>query len=221
MKNKPIAVITADIVGSTSHSAKNRELLGRLVQRVLRQVNFAYGKELIVPITVTVGDEFQGVVFPHWRALSVADRLRGLMYCIDKRLAVELYVSIGIACGIIRKGKESRMQEGPAFYLSRQGIDALKKSKSRTTKLLIQAEDINEGIDLILNYQDMILSSWTPAQWQAILMRDRGLSLKHIGRKLGVAYQNVQKRLKAANWECYTRGRSYLEDLLSNTPLKG
>ena len=221
MESTPIAVITADIVGSTRHSAKHRELIRRMVHYALRQVNTAYRKELLVPITVTVGDEFQGVVSPHWRALIVADRLRGLMYCVEKKLAVELYISIGIASGTIRRGKESRMQEGAAFYLSRRGIDMLKESTSRRTKLLTQSENINELLDLILGYQDMILSSWTMAQWQAIQMRDRGLSLKHIGRKLGVAYQNAQKRLKAANWEYYARGKAYVADLIRNTPLEG
>lgn len=221
MKSSPIAVITADIVGSTHYSAKNREMLRRVVQHALRQVNTTYRKELIVPITVTVGDEFQGVISPHWKVLSVADRLRGLMRCIEKRLAVDLYVSIGIARGIIRRGRESRMQEGAAFYLSRQGIDMLKESKARRTKLLTQAENTNELIDLILGYQDMILCSWTKAQWQAIQMRDCGSRLKHIGKKLGVAYQNVQKRLKAANWEHYSRGRAYLTQLIKDTSLKG
>ncbi|MDD5556860.1 MAG: SatD family protein [bacterium] len=221
MKNRPIAVITADIVGSTRHDTKNREMLRRLVQRVLSKINKTYQKELVLPITVTLGDEFQGVVSPPWKALTLADRLRGLMCCGEKKLAVELYLSIGIAHGTIKKKQESRMQEGIAFYLSRRGIDALKESRFRRTKLLTQSEDIDEVADLILSYQDMILSSWTPAQWQAILMRDQGLILKHIGRGLGVAYQNIQKRLKAANWEYYMRGRSYLTDLLRRTPLKG
>lgn len=221
MKNNPIAVITADVVGSTRLDAKKRETLRLLVQSVLSKMNNAYRRELVLPITVTVGDEFQGVVSPHWKVLSLADRLRGLMYCANKKLSVELYVSIGIAHGVIKKAKESRMQEGVAFYLSRRGIDVLKESRSRRTKLLTQSEDVNKTVELILSYQDMILSSWTPAQWQAVLMRDRGLSLKYIGKKLGVAYQNVQKRLKAAKWEHYSEGRSYLTELLKSTPLKG
>ena len=221
MKNNSIAVITADIVGSTRLDANKREMLRRLVQRALGKMNKACRGELVLPITVTVGDEFQGVVSPYWKVLSLADRFRGLMYCTDKKLAVELYVSIGIARGIIRKGEESRMQEGTAFYLSRRGIDTLKESRSRRTKLLTQSEDVNKVVELILNYQDMILSSWTPAQWQAILMRDCGLSLKYIGKKLGVAYQNVQKLLKAANCVCYTGGSTFLTELLSDTPIKG
>jgi len=144
-----------------------------------------------------------------------------MMYFAGKDINVELYISIGIASSTIRKGRESRMQEGPAFYLSRQGMDILKKSKSRRTMLLTQSKKDNEFIDLILGYQDMLLLSWTLAQWQAIRLRDLDFNLKEIGKKLGVAYQNVQKRLKAANWDQYNRGREFIAGLLKSTPSKG
>jgi predicted transcriptional regulator len=38
---------------------------------------------------------------------------------------------------------------------------------------------------------------------------------EEIARKLGVAYQNVQKRLKAANWDEFSKGIKFIETVLT------
>lgn len=50
---------------------------------------------------------------------------------------------------------------------------------------------------------DTLVHGWTDAQWQAIHRRDRGRTLQEIGEELGIAYQNVSKRLIAAHYSLY------------------
>jgi hypothetical protein len=47
---------------------------------------------------------------------------------------------------------------------------------------------------------DALERGWTGAQWEAIYRRDRNVTLQQIGDELGIAYQNVSKRLIAANY---------------------
>jgi hypothetical protein len=47
---------------------------------------------------------------------------------------------------------------------------------------------------------DSIERGWTAAQWEAIFRRDRGVTLLQIAQELGIAYQNVSKRLIAAKY---------------------
>lgn len=220
MKTKLIAVLTIDIVDSKKYAPKKQPVIKKEIREALSKVNKEYQEFLLLPITPTIGDEYQGVVFPHWKALNLADRFRALLR-LQGKMEIDLHISIGIAPGAIIKEKEARLQEGPAFYLSRDGIDWLKVNRSRRTKILTEEESTNKLIDLILTYQDLILLNWTEAQWQAISWRDRGLNLKKIGSKLDVAYQNIGKRLKAANWEIYLQGRKFLENYLKETPLRG
>jgi len=218
MKSKLVSVTTVDIVGSKKYSPKQQSVVKKELQKSLSNLNVVYKKFLLLPITSTIGDEYQGVVFPHWKVLQIADRLRVLVRSSQK-IKIDLHISIGIASNSIKKGKEARLHEGPAFYLSRQGIDLLKQNRTRRTKIVTESAQVNDLADLILTYQDVILLNWTPTQWQAITWRDQGFNLKEIGLKLNVAYQNISKRLKAANWEIYIQGREFLENYLKETPL--
>jgi SatD family (SatD) len=220
MKSKLVSVLTIDIVGSKKYSIKQQPVVKKCLQKSLSQINMDFNADILLPITLTIGDEYQGVIFPHWKVLKIADRLRSLVR-LSKKIQVDLHISIGIAPSVIKKGKESRFHEGPAFYLSRQGMDWLKQNKARRTIIVTESTQVNKNVDLILDYQDMILLNWTDAQWQAIAWRDQGLNLKEIGLKLKVAYQNIGKRLKAANFEIYIRGREFLEIYLMEAPLIG
>jgi predicted transcriptional regulator len=44
---------------------------------------------------------------------------------------------------------------------------------------------------------------------------------EEIANKLGVAYQNVQKRLKAANWDEFSQGIEFVEKVLKTHLQKG
>jgi predicted transcriptional regulator len=44
---------------------------------------------------------------------------------------------------------------------------------------------------------------------------------EEIAGKLGVAYQNVQKRLKAAHWDEFSKGIGFIEKVLTPHPQKG
>jgi hypothetical protein len=48
-----------------------------------------------------------------------------------------------------------------------------------------------------------MICGWTDAQWQAVHRRDRDRTLEQIGEELGIAYQNVSKRLIAARYSLY------------------
>jgi len=50
---------------------------------------------------------------------------------------------------------------------------------------------------------DSLQTGWTRAQWQAVHRRDGGRTLQEIGGDLGIAYQNVSKRLIAARYGLY------------------
>jgi len=70
-------------------------------------------------------------------------------------------------------------------------------------------------------YQDLLEEQWTRAQWEAIRWRLILPTYEEIAGKLGVAYQNVQKRLKAANWDEFSKGIEFIEKVLTSHLQKG
>ena len=74
---------------------------------------------------------------------------------------------------------------------------------------------------MVLTYQDLLEEKWTRAQWEAIRWRLILPTYEEIANKLGVAYQNVQKRLKAANWDEFSQGIGFVEKVLTAHLQKG
>jgi hypothetical protein len=64
----------------------------------------------------------------------------------------------------------------------------------------------------------MVEADWTLPQWEAIRWRFVSPTFEKIAERIGVAYQNVQKRLKAAHWEEFSRGMAFIEKVLKEHP---
>jgi hypothetical protein len=71
------------------------------------------------------------------------------------------------------------------------------------TRALTPNPDSNTVLGALCRTMDSLVVGWTDAQWQAIHRRDRGRTLQEIGEELGIAYQNVSKRLIAAQYALY------------------
>lgn len=71
------------------------------------------------------------------------------------------------------------------------------------TRALTPEPDANIVLAALCRTVDALHTGWTRAQWQAIHRRDGGKTLQEIGNDLGIAYQNVSKRLIAAQYSLY------------------
>jgi hypothetical protein len=93
-----------------------------------------------------------------------------------------------------------RGHEMEASRLAGDGFRKLARDRHRYTRALTQDPTVNVALDALCRALDDQLRGWTAAQWQAIHQRDRGRTLQQIGADLGIAYQNVSKRLIAAKY---------------------
>lgn len=101
-----------------------------------------------------------------------------------------------------------RGEEIEASRLAANAFRSLGRKRNYLTCALTGNHDANVILNAFCRTLDMLQSGWTQAQWQAVHRRDRGATLQQIGRELGIAYQNVSKRLLAAK---YTLLREVLE----------
>jgi hypothetical protein len=132
--------------------------------------------------------------------------------------------SIGIGEIAVENKKDSYSQDGKAFHRSRLGINFFRDQKykgKRRTKILTGESTLDETLDMVLMYQDLLEEKWTRPQWEAIRWRLMLPTYEEIANKLGVAYQNVQKRLKAANWDEFNQGIEFVEKVLTSHLKKG
>ena len=113
-------------------------------------------------------------------------------------------MSATLEVGEISVAKRSNPYEedGPAFVRSRQGLDELDRMRSpkRWTKLLTGQKGRDSAADAVLCLADYLFEHWTVPQWEAVRWTILGHTRQVISRKLGIAHQNVTKRLLAAGW---------------------
>ncbi len=101
-----------------------------------------------------------------------------------------------------------RGEEIEASRLAANAFRSLGRKRNHLTCALTVQHDANVILNAFCRTLDALQSGWTQAQWQAVHRRDRGATLQQIGGELGIAYQNVSKRLLAAK---YTLLREVLE----------
>lgn len=87
--------------------------------------------------------------------------------------------------------------------LAREGFKALGRRGRHFTRAMTPDPLSNTVLAALSRTLDALHGGWTRAQWQAIQRRDGGRTLQEIGRELGIAYQNVSKRLIAARYSLY------------------
>jgi hypothetical protein len=214
-----VAAVTCDIVRSQRYPTELRKTMDTLLKKEFREVVKTYPDAIHTPTSfnVTVGDEFQFVSSKVEKVYELTVFYRALVALADMTPMISFRSSIGIGEIAVENKRDSYSQDGKAFHRSREGINLFQNQKfrgRRRTKIITGDTALDETLDLILMYQDLLEEQWTRAQWEAVRWRLILPTYEEIAGKLGVAYQNVQKRLKAANWDEFSKGIQFIEKIL-------
>ena len=96
-----------------------------------------------------------------------------------------------------------RGDEVEGARLAGEAFRALGKRGRHRTRVLTGDAPSDVLLAALCSTLDSLHVGWTSAQWQAVHRRDGGGTLQQIGEDLGIAYQNVSKRLIAAQYGLY------------------
>lgn len=180
-------VLTADVIAS-----RTQEAVVAAKKTKLQEISDA---NLITPFTFSRGDEIQAVLYG---ALSSPALLRKLRYhCLP------LQLRIGIGIGRITSGlgaTSSWEMNGPAFHRARQALDELKQNRHWRTRLVSGDPGLDHIINTMFTLYDVNQSRWTLPQWEGVMLYEEAGTYQEAASRLGVAFQNVEKRCRAARW---------------------
>ena len=196
-------VITADVVDSRHQSA--------LLEAKKELVQGISSPNLVAPFTFSRGDEIQGV---YTGTFSSPNLLRQLRY-----ICQPLQLRVGIGIGRVTSGLDARSSwemNGPAFYRARQALDEVKKERHLLTKLVSGDQNFDQFLNALLALYDIIQSGWTPAQWEGVMVYEEQGTYKKAAAQLGVAFQNVEKRCRAANWWAIKQAENTMKSAVLN-----
>lgn len=206
-ESRTTAVI-GDLSGSRNLERSRRQEVQGCLTDLLEELNDDLQAALVSRFTVTLGDEFQGLLCRPAAITEVLWRLR------RELPAVRLWMGVGHGGLDTPLRPRAIGMDGPAFHRAREGVERARK------------EAIHGGVFVGFGLDDTLLTglarlldhhrhSFTAAQIEAIDRVRDGRAQSEVAAELGVTQQAISKRLKAAAWDVYRMGEAALEDLLA------
>ena len=194
-------VLTADLVAS--RKVADREALQATLLKTLKTLNRRFRAIVGVPLSVSAGDEFQGLFRPDGEIIRLIDALQRELHPVRARVGIGIG---GISTGLRRRSQE---MDGEAFLLARQALDATRR-QSPDAWLWFRTPD--EEFDLAANAIALLLglakSRWKPLHWRRAALRDKGWSEQRIARREGVTHVAVSLSLRSAGYAAVRQAQS-------------
>jgi len=192
--NKPIAVISGDIVNSTKLTKIEYErLLANLkdIQTWITEENSKNAHSIVR------GDEFQSVIHDIQHVLRYTIIYRLSIKSLGK--AFDSRISFAIAANAeLRELLPESM--GEAFVLSGRGLKEIKNDR-----LLFTCEypTLTEQFELLFKYLDKQITELTARQSEVLLpmiKSKKDLTISELAEELNIATATTSKSLKASGW---------------------
>ncbi|MGJ8589775.1 MAG: SatD family protein [Yoonia sp.] len=207
-KRSVTPVIMGDIVGSESFA--DTENIHSLFNSVIEKQNVAYKQNLLSPLTITLGDEFQGLVDTTAAAIRVAREVRfELMdHSVDCRLLVGL---VELKTPVNEERAWNMM--GPGLSRAREKLNK-KKANVFYTFSMPGHQRFERLLDALGAGLSAIERGWTERQRNDIVALLSGLSASQLAHQRNVSVHNIYKVRGSGDFETYvTQWQAIVEAL--------
>ena len=205
------AVITCDVKESRAFEAAEWRVLQGTIKEALADVNRCFRAVLLREFSITLDDEFQGVLTSPELSYAVVIQLQD-------RIPVEFRCGIGIGT-IELLAPEITEMRGEAFFRSRA---ALERAKKAGCDILVQSSDAendlrDDTVNTFVGLISTIRSRWSARQKEVVRYYRAHEQPTHsdIARDLGVTQQAISKILTAAHLSIVRKGEQIVQRLLN------
>lgn len=205
-----LIAIIGDLI--KSKGIKDRDLVQSKLRNILETVNRNYASMIASDFTITLGDEFQGVLKQGPMILEMLDRIKFEMKPVEIRFGI----GIGeISTKIFRDN--SLGADGFAYWNAREAINALKENNDyATSKVFVVAEKEKQWLNVMnesLRMCDYLESKWRGSQLEFMcrMIQNYGYDIdikqKTIAINFGMSNQMINKKIQNTGYYNYIRLR--------------
>ncbi len=188
-----VAAVIGDVIASRD-SGDRASLQNNLVA-VMGRLNKTH--KAIQPLTMTVGDEFQGLYGDLTTAFELALRLR-----VELMPSVDVRVGIGWGELTLVPTDPPFGQDGPCWWRARDAIDEVKSGESSNSvpnslrTMTRTGTDADALLNGYLGLRDHLVSDFDDLDARLAVLRLDGLSQVEMARAVGLSQSAVSRRLQ-------------------------
>ena len=184
------ACLTCDIVGSREQP--DRAKLQRRLEQELERVNAERAADLVVPFSITLGDEWQGLARSAPAAFELDFRLRRGLW------PLRLHSGIGVGRVTSDMRERTALMDGPCFHRSRAALEASKKRRGPATVLDSGRPELDDFVSANETLLHAVMDDWTERQFECVMaFLDHG-SEPAAARALQIAQPTLHKSVASA-----------------------
>lgn len=192
-------ILMADIV--SSHSLKPNELI-RDFRSIVKYVNSEWADQILSPLTITLGDEFQGIIKSASFAIEIIFQIEEKI--IREQLGFKLrYV---ICLGKIQTPINTNIAYemlGSGLTRARLELNNLKKNKRRFFFIEELKEQHYQPINEIFRLLQHFIESWKPDDFKLVNQFLLGKNYQQVAVELNMNPSSAWRRQKSLNIEEY------------------
>lgn len=185
-------ILMADIVKSSKGNAK---ALMKDFSAAVDKVNKNNHKQILSPLTITLGDEFQGVLKNVQAALQVIFELEEMCMTAATSFRLRYVIMEGEIQTEINKAKAHGML-GPGLTEARERLGSMKSTRTRF-HVKLRDEDQTENLNLMFTIMQGIEDQWTKAQKKVVTAFLKFGDYRTVAQKLKKDPTTIWRRRKS------------------------
>ncbi|MTI22721.1 hypothetical protein E1176_16940 [Fulvivirga sp. RKSG066] len=203
-------IIMADIISSSAHNGQ--ELMGDF-KKIVKDVNSRYNKEIISPLTITLGDEFQGVVSDLMAAVQIIFALDEKLLKNDNDFNLRYIVNYGEIDTEINK-KIAHEMLGEGLTKARKGLEQMKSEDRETLIMGIEDSKLTK-LNLALQLYRSIYNDWHKKDRQLVFDFLQMDDYKKLAEKYSKDPSSMWRKRRSLKIEDFKRSKTLIE-LIAN-----
>lgn len=197
--------ITGDLI--KSREIEQRHKVQAKLVKILDKVNKNFRNVIVVKFTVTLGDEFQGLINSLAESYKIITFITKLIHPVE--------ISFGVGEGGISTSIENTTSkmDGECFFRSREALEEAKKI-SQSVVYNTQT-DVDLMINAIIRLIDAIRNDWKSIHYKRIWLYEKLGTLEKVAKVEKVTKQMISKMLIDIKYDKVKEAKETIEKFLS------
>ncbi len=202
-------ILMADVVNSHDYDGKT---LMNHFQELVKFVNRIFYGAIESPLTITLGDEFQGVIDETSNAVTMLFAMEEWILENEWDFKLRYVIVEGEIDTAINKESAHEML-GDGLTRARQQLGMMKKETNRFY-LSLNDQALTSRLTKSLRLAQHFIDNWQPKDRKTVAGFLNGLDYKELAKKLGKDDSSVWRRKRSLSIEAYQTCKALTEELL-------